>query len=140
MNFSLLDWLSNFRQGKRCEKYMQDGGYDEQADFNKDGKLDNSDRAAITRRGNEIADSELVFDITEDGKVNYDDFLNFSEEMDVYKDGIVCDTEKAFLKGKTPLVYAKVKSNLENNVVCIPLIIFLIKILKPSQLEQLLNY
>ena len=121
-NFSLVDFFNAFRNRHTYDKYTQDGSYKTtdrsqwaNADVNNDGKLDIKDGAAIERQYNTIGKSKTVYDITNDGEVKFDDLLGFSEEMDINGDGTVCGGEKAFLKGRTKLVFAQVKENLQND-------------------------
>ena len=120
--FNLVDFFNAFRNRKTYDKYSQDGKYSKtdrsewaSADANNDGKLDINDGQKLEERYNTISKSKTVYDLTQDDEVKFDDFFAFSESMDINGDGRACETEKEFLKGKTKLVYAQVKENLEKD-------------------------
>ena len=120
-NFSLVDFFNAFKNRKTYEKYTQDGSYKttdqskwSNADVNNDGKLDVRDGQKLEQQYNTVSKSKTVYDITQDGEVKFDDLFGFSEDMDINGDGRTCGLEKEFLQGKTKLVYAQVKENLDN--------------------------
>ena len=103
-NFNLVDFFNAFRNRKTYDKYSQDNQYAKtdnskwkNADVNNDGKLDVKDEAALEEKYNTISQSKLVYDITGDEDVKFDDLFAFSESMDINEDGTACGLEKEFL-------------------------------------------
>ena len=121
-NFNLVDFFNAFRNRKTYDEYTQDSKFAKTdrtkwagADANNDGTLDIDDAQLLEERYNTISKSKTVYDVTQDDEVKFDDLFAFSESMDVNGDGRTCGLEKEFLQGRTRLVYAQVKENLEKN-------------------------